>query len=235
MAKLSISDAARVAGVARSTLYRAIQTGRLSADPDGRLDTAELLRAGYTLQRSAQQTKDGALHDAPPRNTDAQQSSAPTETQALHVMQQERDMLRLERDMLRQQLTDAQAREQAAREREARLLQMLQQMQHRYDRMLDLPRASPQEAPGSTQARRRVHSPALPARALGDARGTMRRRILALLQDHPEGLTTQELRDMLGVERSLADTCLGMRRYGLVQRVERGRYVATARVWPAGE
>src|SRR5215510_11497384 len=53
MAKLSIADASRVAGVARSTLYRAIQNGRLSADPDGCIDTAELLRAGYTLQRSA--------------------------------------------------------------------------------------------------------------------------------------------------------------------------------------
>jgi len=38
MAKLSITDASRVAGVARSTLYRAIRTGRLSADADGYLD-----------------------------------------------------------------------------------------------------------------------------------------------------------------------------------------------------
>ena len=55
----------------------------------------------------------------------------------------------------------------------------------------------------------------------------MRRRILALLQAHPEGLTTAEMRAMLGVERSLADTCLGMLRYGLVQRIERSKYVAT--------
>ena len=47
MAKLTITDAARVAGVARSTLYRVIQAGRLSTDPDGSVDTAELLRAGY--------------------------------------------------------------------------------------------------------------------------------------------------------------------------------------------
>jgi hypothetical protein len=50
MAKLTVSDAARVAGVARSTLHRAIRAGRLSIDPDGHIDTAELLRAGYTLQ-----------------------------------------------------------------------------------------------------------------------------------------------------------------------------------------
>jgi hypothetical protein len=33
------------------------------------------------------------------------------------------------------------------------------------------------------------------------------------------------MRTLLGVDGSLADTCLGMRRYGLVRRVERGRYV----------
>jgi hypothetical protein len=54
----------------------------------------------------------------------------------------------------------------------------------------------------------------------------MRRRIVALLQEYPEGLTPAEMRTLLGVDRSLADTCLGMLRYGLVQRVGRGRYVA---------
>jgi len=28
------------------------------------------------------------------------------------------------------------------------------------------------------------------------------------------------------VERSLADTCLGMRKYGLIQRIGRGTYIA---------
>ena len=61
-----------------------------------------------------------------------------------------------------------------------------------------------------------------------DPRGAMRRRIVALIQAHPEGLTPAEMRPLLGVDRSLADTCLGMLRYGLVQRVGRGRYVAAA-------
>ena len=54
----------------------------------------------------------------------------------------------------------------------------------------------------------------------------MRQRIVTLLQEHPEGLTPAQIRDQLGVQRPLGDTLLGMRRYGLVQRVERGRYVA---------
>ncbi len=61
MAKLTISDAARVAGVARSILHRAIKHGRLNVDPNGHIDTAELLRAGYMLQRSTQQQTPGAL------------------------------------------------------------------------------------------------------------------------------------------------------------------------------
>ena len=54
----------------------------------------------------------------------------------------------------------------------------------------------------------------------------MRRRIVALLQAHSKGLSTAEMRTMLGVDRSLADTCLGMLKYGLIRRIERGKYVA---------
>jgi len=73
---------------------------------------------------------------------------------------------------------------------------------------------------------RRARTQGQPVAQGGDRRGDMRRRIVALLQEHPEGLTTAEMRTLLGVDRSLADTCLGMLRYGLVQRVGRGQYVA---------
>src|SRR5262249_16770589 len=143
MAKLTISDAARVADIARSTLHRAIKQGRLSVDPDGHIDTAELLRAGYTLQRSAQQVQRGSLQDATPPSSVAQQVSTPAEIQSILTLQQERDMLRMERDLLRRELEAAQMREQAAlgreqeareerqaaREREALLLRMVEQMQ----------------------------------------------------------------------------------------------------------
>ena len=54
----------------------------------------------------------------------------------------------------------------------------------------------------------------------------MRQRIVALLQAHPDCLTPAEMRTRLGVDYSLADTCRGMLRYGLVHRVGYGRYVA---------
>jgi hypothetical protein len=229
MAKLTISEASRVAGVARSTLHRAIHAGRLSVDPDGHVDTAELLRAGYTLQRRTQQNSSGALQNATPRATDAQQSRIPAEIQDIIVVQQERDMLRLERDMLRQQLEAAQMREQAAlerereareerqsaREKEALLLHMVEQMQHRYDRLLEAPRSISIHAPAPVG-----HQPPQPPR------GEIRRRIVALLLEHPEGMSPAQTRQLLGLGKDLGSTMKAMARVGLLQRVGMGIYVA---------
>jgi hypothetical protein len=245
MAKLSISDAARVAGVARSTLHRAINNGRLSVDSDGHVDTAELLRAGYTLQRSMQQIQPEALQAATPRTSDAQQSRFGAETLPMTALQQERNLLQMERDLLRRELEAAQQREQAAlareqeareerqaaRDREALLLRMVEQMQQRYDRLLEAPRPGP--APGVPPAFAPASDapapppPAVAGREAFPTRGAARQRILALLREHPEGLTAVEVRVLLGAGRSLSDTCAGMRRDGLLQRVGRGRYVVS--------
>src|SRR5262245_62890672 len=68
MATLTIAEAARCCRVARSTLQRAIQAGRLSLTREHRIDTAELLRVGYTLHAAPQPQKRenaaAALQDA---------------------------------------------------------------------------------------------------------------------------------------------------------------------------
>jgi AcrR family transcriptional regulator len=210
MAKLSKVDAAKAAGVSRQTLYTYIKDSRISVDADGLIDTAELLRAGFTLR---------TLHETgrPIPESVGQQLTSKLDT--LDVYQ---DMIA----MLKQQVSEAQAREQAAlerertaREREALLLQMLHEMQHRYDRLLEAPRRVP------------VPAPAAPGPEAPGARtappGAMRRRIVALLQEHPEGLSPAQTRQLLGVDKSLADTMGGMARDGLLQRVETGRYVGT--------
>jgi hypothetical protein len=131
MAKLSKVDAAKAAGVSRQTLYTYIKDGRLSVDADGLVDTAELLRAGFALHTG---------HDIGRLEVDTVGHGLTSRLDTLDVYQ---DMI----TMLKQQLSEAQAREQAAlerektaREREALLLQMLQDTQHRYDRLLDMPR-----------------------------------------------------------------------------------------------
>ena len=222
MAKLTISDASRVAGVARSTLHRAIRAGRLSVDPDGHIDTAELLRAGYTLHRRTQQPVPGALQDATPRSSDALQASIPPEPQALSTVHQERDLLRLERDLLRRELEAAQAREQAAlerekdaREREALLLRMMEQVQQQNQRLLDMPRNLP--LPDSDQKDSVSFEP---------PRGEIRRRIVALLREYPDGLGLAQTRQLLGIEKNLGSTMKAMARDGLLRRVAAGVYVA---------
>jgi hypothetical protein len=148
-----------------------------------------------------------------------------------------REQLRLMQEREREHARLYEAREQAYREHIAQLTTMLHEAHQQNQRLLDMPRstsssphprASPHNALGATQAHRPTQRPPAPQEPLGDPRGEMRRRIVALLQDHPEGLTPAEMRPLLGVDRSLADTCLGMLRYGLVQRVGRGRYVAAA-------
>jgi hypothetical protein len=49
MAKLSITEVARACHVARTTIQRAMQAGRLSLDAAHQVDPAELLRVGYQL------------------------------------------------------------------------------------------------------------------------------------------------------------------------------------------
>jgi hypothetical protein len=112
-------------------------------------------------------------------------------------------MLRSMHQTTQQQLTQAQ--------------QMLHEMQHRYDRLLEAPRQASIAAPETRMP------------AMHEApRGARRQRITALLQQHPDGLTPAEIRDLLGADGNLADTCQGMLRYGLVRRVGRGKYVAAA-------
>jgi hypothetical protein len=59
-------------------------------------------------------------------------------------------------------------------------------------------------------------------------RGDMRRRIVALLQEYPEGLSPVQTRQLLSVGKDLGSTMKVMMRDGLLRRVETGRYVAGA-------
>jgi hypothetical protein len=56
----------------------------------------------------------------------------------------------------------------------------------------------------------------------------MRRRIVALLQEHPDGLSPAQTRHLLDVDKDLGPTIKAMARDGLLQRVEPGRYVVSS-------
>jgi hypothetical protein len=150
MAKLTISDAARVTGVSRMLLYRYIKAGKLSRMPDGLIDTAELLRAGLTLQTSDVTIPVTTLHDVTSSSVTPETSVTMPVTEAVTppvtaaASTETRTLERLV-DVLQRELD-------AARERETLLLQMLSQMQQQNQRLLDMPRSTSAPAHPGPQA-----------------------------------------------------------------------------------
>lgn len=217
MAKLTISEAARACNVARTTLQRAVKAGRLSLDAEHKVDTAELLRVGYQLdaavlhaasQQSSMQTQQNA---APQHSTPQQQGAAAPEVQ---LLRQERDALQRERDLLMQQVTMLHTMHQTTQQQLTQAQQMLHEMQHRYDRLLAAP--PPTASPPAPRAPVIDEPP----------RGAMRRRIVALLREHPDGLSPVQTRQRLGLAKDLGSTMKAMERDGLLQRVKTGWYIA---------
>jgi hypothetical protein len=215
MAKLTVTDAARVTGVSRMLLYRYIKAGKLSRTPDGLIDTAELLRAGLLLQTSDVTPPVPLLHEVTPTSVTPETPVTMPVTDAVtapvtpSAAAETRTLERLI-DVLQRELD-------AARERETMLLQMLSQLQQQNQRLLDMPRSAPVVSP--------EHAPQT-AMPLPTQRGDMRRRILALLQEYPKGLSPAQVRQMLEVEKPLRLTMQAMVRDGLLKRVGAGVYVS---------
>jgi DNA-binding transcriptional MerR regulator len=132
MARLRISEAANVTGVSRVTLHRYIKTGRLSRNPDGTIDTAELQRIGLPLKHT-------------PEVTEKPQVTLP-ETD--RYLERYIATLESERESLTRQL-------EHALERETFLLRLLEQAQLQSQRLLDRPQ--PVTVPGPQR-----RSPVLP-------------------------------------------------------------------------
>ena len=113
MALLTLTQAAKTAGIARSTLYRAIHNGRISvvSQPNGTkgIDTSELQRVFGPLQRTTEPAKQ---YDAP---------------QDVALLQVRIDALERENGLLRDEI-------QASRERENKLLDVVSQ------RLLEAPK-----------------------------------------------------------------------------------------------
>ena len=113
MALLTLTEAAKTVSIARSTLYRAIQKGRLSvvSQPNGTkaIDTSELQHVFGQLQRTTE----------PIRQYDASQDVA--------LLQARIDALGRENGLLRDEI-------QASRERESKLLDVVSQ------RLLEVPK-----------------------------------------------------------------------------------------------
>ncbi len=104
--RMNINQAAKAVGVARSTLYRDIQEGKVSVGKDGRgkpyVDVSELERAygGVTLSDTSESVLIG--------QTDTQQKNRKDNTlqRETDLLREQIELLKSERDDLRRRLDD---------------------------------------------------------------------------------------------------------------------------------
>src|SRR2546428_3128209 len=159
MAKLTKADAARQLGISRTTLYKLIDQGKVSATSDGMIDQAELVRVAPYVDTLKERSRTSTNNTAMDTSISADEhrerpSSDPREQPWIDVHERQRtsaedlvNILREQLQLLREEPQEARHNAQAAREREALLLQMLQEMQHRYDRLLEAPRPAQPPTP----------------------------------------------------------------------------------------
>jgi hypothetical protein len=199
MAKLNVTRAAEMVGVTRAAMRRAIASGRVRRDPDGRVDTEELERAGYKIQAELLPQED----DASPQQSDVvcQAVTAPrapgkaVPAQAgFHASVSVHLELGGHQVELTLQDTD-----------ETRVLARMEALLKQFPRAATFGDDTPH----------------------GPRPSPMRQRIMTLLQGYPRGLTRKEIQEQLQVEptRNLKDTLYGMVRQKLLGTREKGVYV----------
>jgi hypothetical protein len=189
MSKLPVSSAARVLGMARSTLRGLISRGKVHVEEGNLVDTAELERAGYRLQPDAL-----ALEEARLQGRSLDQTSDTAETQRLAGLDQGPYLLREQFARLREELDQAHTRHMA-------MLRTLEQLSRQLSKTSGSRRASTLVGPPQPQ---------------------LRKPIMALLQDHPNGLTRKDIETALNIRKNLQDVLQGMIRAGLIVRPKSG-------------
>jgi len=138
-------------------------------------------------------------------------------------------------DTLREQLQVAREREKDYQARITWLEHQVDQIQQRYDRLLEAPRPAPSTPPAAPEVvrellRRRPYAELpeverpTPVLLQDPNRHARRQRILEALAAHPDGLHWKEIARLIGDMGDLNDTLQGMLRYKLVRRVGRGVY-----------
>ena len=105
--KFNIKDAAKLYGMSRNTIYKALQEGRLSKNPEGMLEFVELLRVFG--EPATKNTKDTGENTS--ENTVAQDETQQEQAFILESKSQALTYAQREIDSLRVQLEDAKLRE----------------------------------------------------------------------------------------------------------------------------
>jgi hypothetical protein len=237
MATLTKAEAARQMRISRTTLYKFIHEGKVSVHPDGTVDTAELVRAVATLSNPVHRARPARVQlehkpvHAEQMEVDIAGQGYEHREQILPVHHEHAgqvftgrqltgvvDTLQQTVDILRQELLAAREREQDYREQLAWLRQHVAQLEHRYDRLLEAPRAAPSwRAPGPHQAQ--------PAGPLPEAWQAI---VAHLEQAGPQ--TPQMVQQALGLPQSPRHRMKRMVQAGVLDRMGHGLYALREQV-----
>ena len=212
----TIAEASRLVGTSRGKLYQALRAGRLQGAPSAQPDQA--LRVTREALRTAGFAVPGPVAPDPARATSP---DTPREPDTPGPTAEERPALAPPRSASDHALIASLERAlEQAQARELRLLDLLADL----TRQRSAPQAPP--APGALLP---AGGPAAAARppARPPLSG-LRQQIVAVLQQHPEGLAPQAVRTLLQVDREVRSTMKGMVRSGILTRREAGRYVVAA-------
>jgi hypothetical protein len=197
MSKLSVTSAARAVGVSRAAMRRAIASGRVHRDADGRVDTDELASVGYTIQTELLPQQDNVSSEQSDRIRQAVKAPrAPGKTVPAPAELQTSVSVQLELAGYQVELTLRDTDETRVLARMEALLKQFPPATKVMDDTVHEQRPAP-----------------------------MRQRIVTLLQSYPAGLTRKEIQQQLHVEHNLKDTLYGMVRHKLLGTNTKGVYV----------
>jgi len=209
----TIAEAARLAGTSRGELYQAIRTGQLQTalgeEPGQALTVtrAALRAAGFPMPEPEAPGPPHAPGQGPPPGQDL---PVPT---AVGLSDRERQSDQGDRALI----AHLERALEEARERERRLLDLVAHLTgQRSAPPAALPPASTPPPAAPVAERRAPAGPPLQG---------LRQQIVAVVRQHPEGLSPQAARTLLQGDKDLRATMKGMVRSGILTRREAGRYV----------
>lgn len=221
MPGVSKAEAARRMRISRTTLYKLIDEGKLSAQSDGTIDPTELVRAVSTLSTTVHRERSDGHREHIEVDTDTQgnehiypiqdeHSEAPNGQMPGHQFT-DPGVHREQLDTLREMI--ALLREQLDRKDEqiAHLSGRLSQWEERYDRLLAAPAPTTTPVPTPTPAR-----PRWPA--------DIRERILGYVREYPGPHTPSDIQAALELDSTPRHIMRHLTARGRLTRLAPGQY-----------
>ena len=143
---LTVTEAAEAAGIARSTLYRAIEAGEITRTPDKRIDVADLVRVyGELRHLPGEEDTVMATSDETPSETTAAAAAAAAASTRADEAAWLRSLVDRQQATIERQARELREAEERAERREATWLRQLDALT---TKLLPAPEPTRKEHPG---------------------------------------------------------------------------------------